>query len=123
MGYLKAVRKSDISRRAYIQNVCEDLTGILSSATELLTFKRPTRSNTACSATRKLKKKSVTAWDSLLERTTARVPVNRVEIEQPTYVWYVKVQYVESFAANDAYCVCNKVLKACLFYWPRYLKM
>ena len=52
----KAVCKSNIRHRAYIQKVCEELTGSLNGATESLTFEKPTRSSIACSATGKLKK-------------------------------------------------------------------
>ena len=82
----KAVCKSHISPRAYIQKVCEKLTYRLNGATETLTFERPTRSNTTSSVTRKLKKDIVTACDSLLQTTAARVLVNRVEIEKLTSV-------------------------------------
>ena len=55
----KAVCKSNISRRLYIQKVSEELTGSLNDAAELLTFERPTRFSTASSATRKLKKRDM----------------------------------------------------------------
>ena len=51
----KAVCKRIISRRAYIQKVCEELTG--NGATESINFGRPTRFNTASCVTRKLKKR------------------------------------------------------------------
>ena len=51
----KAVCKSNISHRVYIQKVCKELTGSLNAATESLNFERTTRSNTVSSATRKLK--------------------------------------------------------------------
>ena len=57
----KAVCKSNISHRVYIQKICKELTGSLNDARESLTFERPTRSSTACFATRKLKKECVTA--------------------------------------------------------------
>ena len=47
----KSVCKSSISCRAYIQKICEELTGSLNGATELINFGRPTRFNTASSAT------------------------------------------------------------------------
>ena len=53
----KALCKSNISRRAYIEKVCKDITGILDGVTDLLTFERQRRSSTTSSATRKLKKK------------------------------------------------------------------
>ena len=77
----KAVCKSNISRRPYIQKVCEDFTGSLNGATESMSFGRLTRFNTASSTTRRLKKKSVITWDSLLQKTAARVLVNRAEME------------------------------------------
>ena len=105
----KAVCKSNISRRVYIQKVCEELTGSFNGAMELLTFGRPMRFGTASSATRKLKKKvSVTAGNSLLQKTAAHVLVNCAEIKQLTSLWCVKARYVKSVAANDACRVCNK---------------
>ena len=83
----KAVCRNNISRRTYIQKVCEELTGSLKSATESLTFERPTRSSRISSATRKLKKREC---DSLLQKTAARILVNRAETEQLTSVWCVK---------------------------------
>ena len=53
----KALCKSNISRRAYIEKVCKDIIGILDGVTESLTFERQWRSSTASSASRKLKKK------------------------------------------------------------------
>ena len=120
MGYLQTVCES---RTAYIQKVFKELTGSFNGATESLTFERPARSSTAFSATRKPKRKNVTAWDSLLQKTAARVPVHCVEIEQLTTIWCVKAQYVASIAANDACRVCDKALKTCLFCSPRYLAM
>ena len=105
--------KSSISPRAYIQKVCKELTGSLNGATKSINFGRSTRFNT--SATRKLKKKSVTPWDCLLQRTGACGLVNCPEIEQLTSVQCVKAQYVESDATYDACRACNKTLKACLF--------
>ena len=107
--------KSNISHRAYIQKVCEKLTSSLNGAIELLTFEKPTRSSTASSATRKQKKETVTAWDSLLEKTAASVLINCAEIEQLTSVRCVKAQYVKSVEANIACYVCDKALKACSF--------
>ena len=85
----KAVCKSNISHRAYIQKVCEDLNGSLNAAMESLNFERNTRSSTASSATRKLK---IRECDILLQKIAARVLVNRAEIEKLTSVWCVKVQ-------------------------------
>ena len=80
---------------------------------ELLTFERPTRSSTDSSATQKLKKREC---DSLLQKIATHVLVNCAVIEQLTFVWCVKAQYVESVAANNACHVCGKALKACLFH-------
>ena len=52
----KAVCKSSINRKAYIQKVCEELTGSLNGAAEPMNFETPTRFNTALLLHENLKK-------------------------------------------------------------------
>ena len=79
----KAVCKSNISHRVYIQKVCEELTGSLNGATESLNFERTTRSCTVSSATQKLK---IREGHTLLQNTAASVLINCAEIEKLTFV-------------------------------------
>ena len=73
----KALCKSNISYRAYIQKVCKELTGSLNDAMESLTFEKLTRSSTASSATRKLKKESVTAYPKRRRTCSNKLCKNR----------------------------------------------
>ena len=99
----KAMSKSNIIHRAYIQKFGVELTGSLDGVSKSLNFKRPTKSSAASSATQNRKKESVTAWDSLFQKTAARILVNRAEIEQLTSVRYVKTQYVESVEIKQCF--------------------
>ena len=85
----KAVCKSNISQRAYIQKLSKELIGSLNGATELLNFERTTRSSRVSSATRKLK---IRKCDTLVQKTAACVLVNRAEIEKLTSVQCVEAQ-------------------------------
>ena len=108
----KAVCKSNIRHRAYIQKVCKELTGSLNGATESLTFEKPTRPSKACSATGKLKKKC----DSLGQHAPKdrRMCSGKSCRNKTTDVCVVYQSPIcGTCCSKRCLSVCDKTLKAC----------
>ena len=96
----KAVCKTNINHRAYIQK--EELTGSLDGAADFSPLQSLPVPRQPLLIHENWKEESVTVWDNLYQNIAVHVLPNRAEIEKVPFVWYVKAQYVENVAANNA---------------------